>query len=304
MTTVDNLCSDLLNWRTLYLAGRMHKPIRIIKDDARVRLTQQVNLISAVRAALLTLPDTFSETELFARIAGFSYAGDVRMLLPAENRAKVDNIVRAQSPQFRELYHRLAVALPGVHWSPASSTIHQDVSPHARAAHLRKLPSHLLARVTAQYARPDLPPREADEGVYWARIAGDNGLADTIHRGESPRLRPPAGCMLMRAAPRNPGHRPRPVDRPEPEGRRQRRPRQEHTLRDQQGAQVESGVGVRDKELMTALVTASAGSGHSCMGICVISWCTSTRTDTHNQVIETLASSDARITLAAQLHAY
>ena len=52
VTSVDNLCSDLLDWNTLYLAGRMHKPLRIIKDDARVRLTQQVNLVSAVRVAL------------------------------------------------------------------------------------------------------------------------------------------------------------------------------------------------------------------------------------------------------------
>ncbi len=51
----------------------MHKPLRIIKDDARVRLTQQVNLTSAVRAALLTLPEEFTENELFERIAGISY---------------------------------------------------------------------------------------------------------------------------------------------------------------------------------------------------------------------------------------
>ncbi|KAH9922830.1 Mmp37-domain-containing protein [Epithele typhae] len=152
VTTVDNLCSDLLNWRSLYLSGRMHKPIRIIKDDARVRLTQQVNLTSAVRTALLTLPAGFSERELFARIAGFSYAGDVRMLLPAENRGKVGNIVRKQAPQFRELYHRLATALPGVHWPAHADALEQDVSPAARAAHLRKLPSHLLARVTGRYA--------------------------------------------------------------------------------------------------------------------------------------------------------
>ena len=163
----------------------MHKPIRIIKDDARVRLTQQVNLTSAIRAALLTLPEEFSETELFERIAGFSYAGDVRMVLPGENRGKVSNIVRAQGPQFRELYHRLVVALPGVHWAPHASVIQQDVAPHARAAHLRKLPTHLLSRVTSAYAGAGLPPREADESVYWSRMAGSPDLADTIHRGRS-----------------------------------------------------------------------------------------------------------------------
>ncbi|KAH9936378.1 Mmp37-domain-containing protein [Fomitopsis serialis] len=179
VTTVDNMCSDLLNWRTLYLAGRMHKPIRIIKDDARVRLTQQVNLTSAVRTALLTLPETFTQRELFARIAGFSYAGDVRMALPGENRGKVTNIVSRQGDQFRELYHRLVVALPGVHWPAHMESIQQDTSPHARAAHLRKLPADLLKGVTERYAS-EVHPKEADEAVYWTRLAGDGKLPEVI----------------------------------------------------------------------------------------------------------------------------
>ena len=185
VTTVDNLCSDLLNWRTLYLAGRMHKPIRIIKDDARVRLTQQVNLTSAVRTALLTLPETFTQRELFARIAAFSYAGDVRMALPGENRAKVTNIVSRQGEQFRELYHRLVVALPGVHWPSHMESIQQDINPHARAAHLRKLPAHLLKGVTDHYASA-VHPREADEAAYWTHLAGDEKLPEVIDGGTSP----------------------------------------------------------------------------------------------------------------------
>ncbi|KAK2465328.1 hypothetical protein APHAL10511_002682 [Amanita phalloides] len=183
VTTVDNLCSDLLNWRTLYLAGRMHKPLRIIKDDARVRLTQQVNLTSAVRAALLTLPGEFSETQLFERIAGISYSGDPRMWLPAENRGKVTNIVRRQGPQFKELYYRLIVGLPGVHWPSHSSAIEQDTAPQARAAHLKKLPSNLLRRVRETFAHKDPDAQsvfEADESVYWARLAGDERLPDVL----------------------------------------------------------------------------------------------------------------------------
>ncbi|KAJ7212102.1 mitochondrial matrix Mmp37-domain-containing protein [Mycena pura] len=181
VTTVDNLCADLLNWRTLYLAGRMHKPLRIIKDDARVRLTQQVNLTSAVRAALLTLPPEFSETQLFERVAGISYRGDPRMLLPAENRGKVANMVRRQTPQFKELYYRLVVGLPGVHWPAHLGTIQQDTSPHARAAHLKKLPANLLGAVKRNYDRTGKTPAyEADESAYWVRLAGDERLAATI----------------------------------------------------------------------------------------------------------------------------
>ena len=190
VTTVDNLCSDLLHWDTLYLAGRMHKPIRIIKDDARVRLTQQVNLVSAVRAALLTLPEEFSETELFERIAGISYHGDPRMLLPAENRGKVGNIVRMQAPQFKELYHRLVVGLPGVHWPIRESRIEQDGSAKARAALLRKLPKGLLERVKRSYAMRLDNVLEADEGVYWMHLAGDKQLPKVLIEGEFPMLDP------------------------------------------------------------------------------------------------------------------
>ena len=187
MTTVDTLCADLLNWNTLYLAGRMHKPLRIIKDDARVRLAQQVNLASAARAALLTLPGAFDEAALFGAIARMSYAGDPRMLLPAENRAKVANIVRAQAPHFRELYRRLVAGLPGVHWPAHAQTVQQDTSAPARAALLRKLPGGLLGRVRAQYAH--VPDVDAGSAAYWQRIAGDERLAEVIANGVS-------GCLL------------------------------------------------------------------------------------------------------------
>ncbi|KAJ7366884.1 mitochondrial matrix Mmp37-domain-containing protein [Mycena albidolilacea] len=198
VTTVDNLCSDLLNWRSLYLAGRMHKPLRIIKDDARVRLTQQVNLTSAVRAALLTLPADFSETQLFERIAGISYLGDPRMMLPAENRGKVANIVRSQAPQFKELYHRLVIGLPGVHWPAHSAAIQQDTTPHARAAHLKKLPSNLLAGVRNRYDRSSATPYEADESAYWIRLAGDDKLPATLGGELSRIVRYPATVQSLK----------------------------------------------------------------------------------------------------------
>jgi len=173
VTTVDNMCSDLLNWNNLYLAGRMHKPIRIIRDDPRVRLTQQVNLTSAIRAALLTLPHSFSERELFERIAGFSYEGDLRMYLPAENRKKVANIVQKQAPQFKELYYRLVTGLPGVNWRPHSDTVEQDVSPQARLAHLKKLPQKLLKGVSNS-----MPV--SGEDAFWLQLAGNEKLPDML----------------------------------------------------------------------------------------------------------------------------
>lgn len=174
VTTLDNLCSDLLNWDSLYLAGRMHKPLRIIKDDARVRLNQQVNLFSAIRAALLTLPQQFSERELYERIAGISYSGDPRMVLPAENRGKVGNIVRKQEAQFNELYKRLVVSLPGVHWG--LNGIEQDMNPLTREKHLRKLPKRLLDGVKRKHTLV--------EDKDWSNVAGDESLSQTLQAGQ------------------------------------------------------------------------------------------------------------------------
>jgi translocator assembly and maintenance protein 41 len=199
VTTVDNLCSDLLNWRTLYLAGRMHKPLRIIKDDARVRLTQQVNLTSAIRTALLTLPQDFTERELFTRVAGISYSGDPRMSLPAENRGKVGNIVSKQTPQFKELYHRLVVGLPGVHWPVDSEKVQQDVSPHARAALLRKLPSNFLAGIKTNYAnKAQIVCAEGEESTYWTKLGGDERLADVLTLEMSNIVRGPATVQSLK----------------------------------------------------------------------------------------------------------
>ncbi|KAJ3535978.1 hypothetical protein NMY22_g6237 [Coprinellus aureogranulatus] len=176
----------------------MHKPLRIIKDDARVRLTQQVNLTSAVRAALLTLPESFSETELFERIAGISYTGDPRMMLPAENRGKVTNIVSKQGPQFRELYHRLVVALPGVHWGP-SGRIEQDTTPKARSAHLRKLPSGLLERVKTSYgSSAEVKELEGDEAAYWVKLAGDEKLPEVLRTELAGIVRYPATIQTLK----------------------------------------------------------------------------------------------------------
>ena len=158
----------------------MHKPIRIIKDDPRVRLTQQVNLTSAIRAALLTLPEKFTEKELFERITSISYGGDIRMFLPAENRNKVGNIVQKQGPQFKELYYRLVTGLPGVHWENHCTSIVQDTSPNARLAHLRKLPSGLLKGV----ASPPQHPEEATE--YWAKLSARPDLASLVQGGKLP----------------------------------------------------------------------------------------------------------------------
>lgn len=92
---MHHLQRDLEQWETLYLAGRLHKPVKILRQDAKLAISTKMNLQNAVRASLLMLPERFSDEELFLKIAGLSYRGDFRMLV-GENPYKVYNIVYAQ----------------------------------------------------------------------------------------------------------------------------------------------------------------------------------------------------------------
>ncbi|TNY21562.1 mitochondrial matrix Mmp37-domain-containing protein [Rhodotorula diobovata] len=164
--SVDALCRDLLDWETLYISGRLHKPVRILQNDARVRLANQVNLASALRTALLLLPESFTEIELFEEIAGISYRGDFRMRV-GENPHKVRNIVAAQLPAFRSLYGGLLKSFwksvytigevhpttGGPHEQGGVRLMRQDLSAAVRASTAVRLPVGLRDKVLAHYER-------------------------------------------------------------------------------------------------------------------------------------------------------
>lgn len=205
VVNIETLCRDLSEWDTLYLGGRLHKPVKILRDEPRVRLANQINLLSALRVALLLLPEKFSEHLLYSTIAGISYMGDIRMKLFAENPHKVQNIVSNQLPHFRKLYSPLIDQLPNVQflsgivsWSdPASETILvQDMDPQRRANMVRRLPKAFRENLYFRYQRKFSIPalefekmvgRSPDEermskkegGEFERRIAED---AENIHR--------------------------------------------------------------------------------------------------------------------------
>ncbi|PWN19778.1 Mmp37-domain-containing protein [Microstroma glucosiphilum] len=158
---IDTLCDDLLDWDTLYVSGRMHKPVAMLITDPRVRLAQQVNLASALRVSLLLLPETFTEVELYTRIASLSYTGDFRMSVPGgENANKVRNIVLAQRSQFRRLYSGLIGSLGTVEVKESREDRYymiQDRSAKARSQMAERLPLRLREKVMAHYlAHPEL----------------------------------------------------------------------------------------------------------------------------------------------------
>ncbi|EME83428.1 uncharacterized protein MYCFIDRAFT_164608 [Pseudocercospora fijiensis CIRAD86] len=171
VVNLDTLARDLSEWDTLYLAGRLQKPVKILRDDPRIRLANQVNLISALRTALLMLPEQFNERQLYERIAGLSYLGDPRMhsLIASEAPNKVSNIVGAQLPGFRQLYVPLIENLPNVAftdprtpkqygWEKEDAIRHtdglsmqQDLDATKRGNMVRRLPKEFRKKLYYQY---------------------------------------------------------------------------------------------------------------------------------------------------------
>lgn len=173
VTSIDNLVNDLSSWDSLYLAGRLQKPVKILRDHPQVRLANQHNLIAAVRTALLLLPSDFTEAQLYSTIAGLSYLGDPRMALPTENKSKVTNIVDNNIVHFRRLYAPLIKTLPNVDFTrswhlddadwilnpEANNALQQDMDPQKRSNMVRRLPKTFRSRLYFQYQKKFAIPR-------------------------------------------------------------------------------------------------------------------------------------------------
>lgn len=108
----DDLVVDLRDWRYLYIAGRMHKPVLTLRTDARVRNNQEeCNLPFALATALALTSSADKNTAeaedsaVFMNIAALSYAGDPRTGW-AEAPDKIHSLVHSdgQLERFRRLY--------------------------------------------------------------------------------------------------------------------------------------------------------------------------------------------------------
>ncbi|AET37347.1 putative phosphatidate cytidylyltransferase Ecym_1090 [Eremothecium cymbalariae DBVPG len=106
--SMENLLKDLATWDTFYLAGRLQKPVKVLKNDLRVQFWNQLNLKAAATLAksriMAKSPSKFSEFEFYKEITALSYLGDVRYKLGGENPKKIHNIVEKNFDNFRSYY--------------------------------------------------------------------------------------------------------------------------------------------------------------------------------------------------------
>jgi translocator assembly and maintenance protein 41 len=230
VVNIDTLCRDLSQWDTLYLAGRLQKPVKILRDHPSVRLANQVNLLSALRVALLLLPEEFTEFQLYSTIAGISYMGDLRMSLPAEDPRKINNIVSGQMDYFRRLYAPLIENLPNCTFNDSRCTesdwiddpeanvrLNQDMDPVKRGNMVRRLPKAFRERLYFQYqARYQIPRAEfnqmmeqaSDEdperihrrqgGPFEQRVAADENLMQEVRQAIKKTIRWPSTMQSLK----------------------------------------------------------------------------------------------------------
>jgi mitochondrial translocator assembly and maintenance protein 41 len=141
--SVDDVVRDLKEWDTLYVAGRMHKPVKVLHWNDEIEGAAERNLEHALHTALLMLPTTFTEEALYMTIAGLSYTGDSRMAI-GENPGKVGNIVSQDMDGFHNLYYPLLDAAQGVE---VEGVVRQDNSAGWREHLYNSLPASVLERI-------------------------------------------------------------------------------------------------------------------------------------------------------------
>jgi len=173
---------DLKNWQHVYVCGRLHKPVEILKTNEIIAKASDENLMSAVRTSLLMLPEKFSEEELFKAITRLSYIGDTRMAF-AENPNKVNNIVSSNIERFHELYKPVLAKFQDVIAMSTNGTAKQDTGLKARVKLMEQLPSNLIREMKKAF--PKLPQQNffesgIQQGIHSKMIT--DGIAKIVKR--------------------------------------------------------------------------------------------------------------------------
>lgn len=105
-----HILKDLNTWNNLYAAGRLHKPVHVLKTNDSLQSALELNREQAVRTSLLLLPEKFNEVDLYMTVASISYIGDPRMYV-GENPKKVSIALPKVKPSLNMKSFSLSLSL-------------------------------------------------------------------------------------------------------------------------------------------------------------------------------------------------
>ena len=161
----SRLITDLLEWDTLYVSGRLHKPVKLIvlPKSQDIHDAVKYNLVSAIHAAFLLLPESFKEEDLYKKIASLSYSGDFRMTF-GEDKGKVDKLVMPNIPYFRKIYETF-LDNPHIRWDRNTGMIEQSLDHASQFHHLNLLPKGVQQGLLEQKTVPGRTPPDLEEVI-------------------------------------------------------------------------------------------------------------------------------------------
>ncbi|KAK5872679.1 hypothetical protein PBY51_013356 [Eleginops maclovinus] len=159
----QSLIDDLMHWKTMYVAGRLHKPVKMLLQNENGKL------------------QSFTEEDLFLQIAGLSYAGDFRMVI-GEDKSKVANIVKDNIQHFRILYSNILRDCPQVVYKSQQGKLEVDKSPEGQFIQLMALPRTLQQRITKLV---DPPGKNRDVEEILLQVAQDPDCGAVVQQGIS-----------------------------------------------------------------------------------------------------------------------
>lgn len=102
MEVVDFI-NNLDTWNNMFMVGRFHKPVLEIKSEDVIRDVITYNRRCALMIACLFCDKEVTDREIYNKLCGLSYIGDVRMAI-AENPYKVKNIVEGSYCKLQVVY--------------------------------------------------------------------------------------------------------------------------------------------------------------------------------------------------------
>jgi translocator assembly and maintenance protein 41 len=159
--------ADLLEWRDLYTAGRLHKPVSDLQQPPPAfAAALSANRRAALRSALLLLPPRFTARELFKTITLLSYSGDWRMTF-GESPKKIDDIVDGAPVAFAGVFAPMlrdadfsqyvsAVSPTRTDLADPQANFEQDVSAETQAALGHWLPLRVQQEMASRAAKEGL----------------------------------------------------------------------------------------------------------------------------------------------------
>ncbi|GMK57902.1 hypothetical protein CspeluHIS016_0407360 [Cutaneotrichosporon spelunceum] len=206
------LTRDLEQWETLYVAGRLHKPVLTLECNDSLSDSLAANNRAALSIALLNLPEQFTELELWEQVAGISYSGDPRMSVPgAENpeKARSESSTPKDGASSASKEREKEEQKQGLEWrGDGHGTLAQPGSSDHAGALLATLPLRLRQRLATHFRptavgglvsrevaaeRREIRERRAaakatktsralyDDVEFWRRVAKQDGFVEVVN---------------------------------------------------------------------------------------------------------------------------